>query len=88
MKNWTPDWNTIFGTRGQRENVVFSLRCHFACFPVLGVLLAFRTAMQAMGQKLIPVVPGGFELFIKVAAGLWLIPLYGYVAACVAEPAI
>ena len=70
------------------ENAVFSLRCHFACFPVLGVLLAFRTAMQAMGQKLIPVVSSGFELFIKVAAGLWLIPLYGYVVACVAEPVI
>ena len=55
---------------------------------MMGVLLAFRTAMQAMGQKLIPVVSSGFELFIKVAAGLWLIPLYGYVVACVAEPVI
>lgn len=67
------------------ENAVLSLRLHFLCFPALGVLLALRTALQAMGQKLILVVSSGFELAIKIVARLWLIPAYGYMVACLTE---
>lgn len=70
------------------DNAVLSLRTHILCFPALGVLLALRTALQAMGQKLIPVISSGFELAIKIAAGMWLIPAYGYMSACLTEPVI
>lgn len=69
-------------------NAVLSLRTHILCFGALGVLLALRTALQAMGQKLIPVISSVFELAVKIAAGTWLIPSYGYIAACLTEPVI
>ena len=68
------------------DNAVLSLRLHFSCYPALGVLLAMRTSMQAMGQKLTPMISSGLELGIKLIAGLWLIPSYGYICVCLAEP--
>lgn len=70
------------------SNAVLSLRTHFICFPALGILLALRTTMQAMGQRLIPVLSSTLEMAVKVAAGLWFIPLFGYVTVCFAEPVI
>lgn len=70
------------------KNAVFSLRLHLLCAPSLGVLLALRTALQAMGRKVIPVVSSGFELGIKIISGFWLIPAFGFIAACMTEPVI
>ena len=70
------------------QNAQLSLRIHFACFPALGILLALRTALQAMGRKLVPVISSTFELAIKVIAGLWLIPEFGYLCVCLTEPVI
>ena len=70
------------------ENAMVSLRCHFFCFPALGILLVLRTAMQAMGRKLFPVISSGFEMVIKLIAGIWLIPGFGYIIACHTEPVI
>ena len=55
-------------------------------FPVLGVLLVLRTAMQAMGQKIEPVVSSALELILKLAAALWMIPTFGYMGVCVNVP--
>ncbi len=55
-------------------------------FPILGVLLVLRTAMQAMGQKREPVVSSAIELFMKLLAASWMIPAFGYVGVCVNVP--
>lgn len=70
------------------QNAVMSIQLHFLCFPALGVLLALRTALQAMGKKIVPVVSSGVELGIKVLAGFWLIPAWGYLCVCLTEPVI
>ena len=70
------------------DNAVLSLRLHFSCYPALGVLLAMRTGMQAIGMKVVPVISSGFELAIKLLCGLWLIPTFGYICVCLAEPVI
>ncbi|MDO4492755.1 MAG: MATE family efflux transporter [Clostridia bacterium] len=67
---------------------VLSIRLHFSCYPALGALLALRTALQAIDRKLVPVVSSGFELGIKLLCGLWLIPSFGYIVVCLAEPVI
>ncbi|MDD2956705.1 MAG: MATE family efflux transporter [Oscillospiraceae bacterium] len=67
---------------------VLSLRFHLLCFPALGLLLALRTVLQAMGRKIVPVLSSGFELGVKLLAGLWLIPAFGYIAVCLTEPVI
>lgn len=69
-------------------NAVLSIRIHFICYPALGVLLALRTSLQAMGSKFVPVISSGFELAGKVAAGFVLIPAFGYIWVCLTEPVI
>ena len=70
------------------DNAVVSLRLHFLCYPALGILLALRTSLQAIGQKIIPVIASSFELLVKVLAGIWLIPMLGYLCVCLTEPII
>ena len=70
------------------DNAVLSLRIHFVCYPALGVLLALRTSLQAIGRKVIPVISSSFELIVKLIAGVWLIPMFGYLCACLTEPII
>lgn len=70
------------------KNAALSLRFHFACFPALGILFVLRTALQAMGRKVVPVMSSMFELAIKVIAGIWLIPMFGYIYVCITEPII
>ena len=71
---------------GILDNAVMSLRIHFPFFPVLGILLAMRVAMQSMGQKIAPVISSVIELGMKVLSALWLIPAFGFVGTCVTEP--
>ena len=70
------------------KNAVLSLRIHLVCYPALGILLALRTALQAMGHRIAPVLSSMFELGIKLVSGIWLIPAFGYLAACLTEPVI
>lgn len=70
------------------DNAVFSLRLHFVCYPALGILLALRTSLQAIGRKIIPVISSSFELIVKFIAGIWLIPIFGYLCVCLTEPLI
>lgn len=76
------DSNTVI------ENAVLSLRIHFICYPALGLLLVLRTALQAVGQKAIPIISSTFEFGVKFIAGFWLIPAYGYLCVCFTEPLI
>lgn len=70
------------------ENAVLSIRIHFVCYPALGILLALRTSLHAMGCKVVPVISSGFELAGKMAAGFILIPAFGYIWVCLTEPII
>lgn len=69
-------------------NAVLSIRIHFICYPALGVLLALRTSLQAMGSKFVPVISSIFELVGKIVAGFVLIPAFGYLWVCLTEPII
>lgn len=68
------------------ENAVMSLRWHLTFFPVLGTLLCLRTAMQAMGQRMIPVLSSCLELCMKILSAVWLIPRYGFLGTSITEP--
>lgn len=65
---------------------VLSLRIHFAFFPFLGVLFCIRNVMQAMGQKVAPVLSSCIELAMKILAAFVLIPGLGFLGTCVTEP--
>ncbi len=70
------------------DNAFLSLRLHFICYPALGILFALRTTLQAIGYKIAPIVSSSFELIAKIIAGIWLIPKFGYISACLTEPII
>lgn len=70
------------------DNAVLSLRIHSPFLPLLTVLFALRTAMQAVGIKTTTVVSSGIELGMKILAALWLIPLLGFIGTCITEPII
>lgn len=61
-----------------------TINCFFFC--PLGILLCLRTALQAMGQKIVPLVSSTIELLFKVFASLYLIPRFNYIGASFAEP--
>ena len=81
-------WLTNTQSSEVLSNAVFSIRLHFLFYPALGILLAQRTALQAMGEKVIPVCSSSLELLGKLAAGLWLIPRWGYLWVCLTEPIV
>lgn len=56
----------------------YNLKVMSPFFPVLGVLVILRTSMQAMGQKLAPVISSVTELFLRFLGGIWMIPTFGY----------
>lgn len=68
------------------ENAVMSLRIHFSMFPMLGMLFCLRNALQAMGQKLTPVVSSCIELAMKFLSANLLIPKLGFLGTCITEP--
>jgi Na+-driven multidrug efflux pump len=68
------------------KNAVLSLRIHLPLYPVLGILLALRTAMQAVNIKTPTVVSSSIELGMKIIAAVWLIPEIGFIGTCVTEP--
>lgn len=67
-------------------NAVLSLRIHFAMFPMLGILFCLRNSMQAIGQKVVPVLSSCIELGMKLFAAYYLIPKFGFVGVCITEP--
>lgn len=70
------------------KNAVMSLRIHHPLYPVLGVLLALRTAMQAVNIKTPTVVSSSIELGMKIIAAFFLIPVFGFLGTCMTEPII
>ena len=55
-------------------------------FP-LALVNIYRFAIQGMGFSSFAVLAGVMEMIARTASGLWLVPMFGYVAACIAGPA-
>lgn len=68
------------------KNAVLSLRIHLPFYPALGILLALRTAMQAVDIKAPTVISSSIELGMKIIAAVWLIPMLGFLGTCITEP--
>lgn len=64
------------------------LRCSAPFFAVLGILTCTRNALQALGQKILPIVSSVIEFFGKIIFVLIFIPKFEYMAVIFCEPAI
>ncbi len=78
----------ITGTQNESIIVhgVLAMRVSFPFFPILGILLCLRTAMQSIGYKAAPVASSCVELVMKAVGAAILIPAYGYLGTSITEP--
>ena len=58
------------------------------CYVILGFLNATRISLQAIGQKILPVLSSVIELIGKIVFAFLAIPRFGYPAVIVCEPLI
>jgi len=58
-----------------------------AFFFPLALVNIFRFSIQGMGFSAFAILAGVLEMAARTAMGLWLVPLWGYTAACLASPA-
>ncbi|MBQ0000609.1 MAG: MATE family efflux transporter [Clostridiales bacterium] len=68
------------------QNGTRYLRFVVPCMAILGLLNATRTALQAIGQKILPVISSVMELIGKILFVIFFIPKFGYNAVIVCEP--
>lgn len=78
---------------GSKEQVVIAngtryLRVVAPAYFILGLVNDTRTALQSIGQKLLPIVSSFIELLGKIMFVLLLIPKYQYNAVIFCEPVI
>ena len=78
---------------GSSEMVVLSnasryLRFVAPCYVILGFLNVTRISLQAIGQKILPVLSSVIELAGKIAFAFLAIPRFGYSAVIICEPLI
>lgn len=70
------------------QNGALYLRVVVPCYFILGVLNTTRTSLQAIGQKMLPVLSSVIELIGKILFTAAFIPRFAYMAVIVCEPVI
>lgn len=70
------------------QNGTMYLRVVAPCYFILGVLNNTRRALQAIGQKILPVLSGVIELIGKILFTAFFIPRMQYTAVIICEPII
>ena len=57
-----------------------------ACYWILSMLFIFRFTLQGLGKSMVPTIAGIMELFMRAAAGIFLVEWLDYLGACMANP--
>ena len=89
--------NILFGTKlielfvgeGQEQIIEYGqifLVTNGVCYWILALLFIFRYALQGLGKSFVPTVAGAMELIMRIAAAIFLVDLWGYQGACLANP--
>ena len=58
-----------------------------AFFFPLALVNIVRFSIQGMGYSLFAILAGVLEMIARTGVGMWLVPVFGYTAACFASPA-
>ena len=70
------------------ENAVLYLRLIGPFLAILGMLLQTRSALQGIGEKLLPIISSVIEMVGKILFAVFIIPKMGYFAVIIYEPII
>lgn len=68
------------------KNASMYLRINAPFYFVLGMLFVLRFSIQSVDRRTPPLISSSMELGTKLLAAFLLIPTFGYIGACVAEP--
>lgn len=55
-------------------------------YPLLGLIFVYRNILQGIGHSFVTLVGGGVELLMRAIAAWALVPLLGFLGACLASP--
>lgn len=80
----------LTGTKEQvvLENGVLYLRVVGPFLAILGMLLQTRSALQGIGEKMLPIMSSVIEMVGKILFSIFIIPKLGYFAVIICEPVI
>ncbi len=70
------------------ENGILYLRIIGPFLAILGMLLQTRSALQGIGEKLLPIMSSVIEMVGKILFSIFIIPKFGYFAVIICEPVI
>ena len=63
------------------------LTCNAAMYTFLTLVNTVRFTIQGLGYSLLAILAGVFEMIARGTVGYFLVPRFGYIAACFASPA-
>ncbi len=72
--------------RGLASDVQMFLVVNTLLYFPLALVNIIRFLIQGMGFPTFAILAGVFEMVARAAAGIWLIPLWGYFGACIGGP--
>ena len=76
----------------QNPQVIFEasqyLKISLPFLYALSTLMLYKSVLQGLGNKILPVISSFIELFGKVIATLWIVPRFQFVGIALAEPLI
>ena len=70
------------------SNAMLYLRIIGPFLAILGMLLQTRSALQGIGEKLLPIMSSVIEMVGKILFSIFIIPKFGYFAVIICEPVI
>ncbi len=68
------------------NNTAMYLRYNSMFYILLALVNIIRFTIQGMGYSVLAILAGVFEMIARSIAGAFLVPAYGYIAACLASP--
>ena len=80
-----PSGHTMAGAIGATILTVADRRFGWAAIP-LAVLIIYRYTIQGLGYSGLAMFAGVAEMVARAMVGFWFVPLWGYFAACIANP--
>lgn len=79
----------LFVGEGQEQIIEYGklfLVTNGVCYWMLSLLFIFRFTLQGLGKSFVPTIAGAMELFMRIAAAIFLVDYWGYFGACLANP--
>ncbi len=84
-----PDIMYMFVGDGQQQVIDYGVSYFIwngIFYWILALLFITRFTLQGLGQSTVPTIAGIMELFMRAAAAIWLVDLWGFTGACLANP--